>query len=164
MEESDTIMKKSIYCVLLSIFALALQTTNSFGQATASGNVQGTVTDSSQAVVTGAQVELSSVSTGAKRSVVTSTSGSYRFDLLPAGHYKVTVSSPSFSTVVESIELLGGVQHDLGDAVGDGELDHRWSSLESADAADEAGAAGEVRPLMRRSPRTPRPRWARPGR
>ena len=95
-------MKKCICIALLSLLALASQTSNLFGQATASGNVEGTVTDPSQAVVTGAAVELSSVATGVKRSAVTSSSGSFRFDLLSAGKYKVTVASTGFSTVVEN--------------------------------------------------------------
>jgi hypothetical protein len=101
-------MKKCMYIALLVVLLGAVCPGKLFAQATASGNVQGTVTDSSGAIVPGAQVALTSTSTGAKRSVVTNTSGTYRFDLLPAGRYTVTISSTGFSTVVQNIELLVG--------------------------------------------------------
>lgn len=77
-------------------------------QATASGTVLGTVSDPSQAVVPGAHVTITSVSTGTERTTVTNNEGTYRFDLLPAGSYKISVESAGFSTVVQSIELLVG--------------------------------------------------------
>src|SRR6266567_2088482 len=101
-------MKNWIYAALLVILTITAQPGNLFAQATASGTVQGTVSDSSQAVVAGAEVVITSVTTGAKRSMVTNGTGSYRFDLLPAGYYKVTVSSRGFSTAVQNLELLVG--------------------------------------------------------
>jgi outer membrane receptor protein involved in Fe transport len=77
-------------------------------QATASGSVQGTVTDSADAVVSGAEVSITSVSTDAKRSTTTNSTGSYRFDLLPAGKYKLQISASGFSSVVQNVELLVG--------------------------------------------------------
>src|ERR1700738_1731047 len=77
-------------------------------QPTASGSVTGTVSDPSQAVVSGAEVTIVSSSTDAKRTTTTNTAGTYRFDLLPAGTYKLTVSSAGFSTATENIELLVG--------------------------------------------------------
>jgi hypothetical protein len=78
------------------------------GQATASGTVQGTITDPSQAVIVGAEVKIASASTGAERTTLTSSTGGYRFDLLSAGSYKLTVTSKGFSTSVQTIELLVG--------------------------------------------------------
>jgi outer membrane receptor protein involved in Fe transport len=101
-------MKKCMYVALFLMLLGAVRPGKLFAQATASGNVQGTVSDSSGAIVPGAEVALTSMSTGAKRSVVTNTSGTYRFDLLPAGRYTVTISSSGFSTVVQNIELLVG--------------------------------------------------------
>ena len=77
-------------------------------QATASGTVLGTISDLSQAVITGAHVSITSVSTGTVRTTVTNNVGSYRFDLLPAGTYKLTVESSGFSTAMQSLELLVG--------------------------------------------------------
>jgi hypothetical protein len=58
--------------------------------------------------VTGAHVTITSVATGTARTTVTNNVGSYRFDLLSAGAYKLTVEGSGFSTSVQSIELLVG--------------------------------------------------------
>src|SRR5260370_13682102 len=77
-------------------------------QATATGPVVGTLTDPSQAVIDGAHVTITSVSTGTERTTVTNNAGSYRFDLLPAGAYKLSVQGSGFSTATASLELLVG--------------------------------------------------------
>jgi hypothetical protein len=97
-----------MYAALLSVLALAARPVVLFGQATATGTVEGTISDSSQALVVGAQVVIADAATGAKRTMVTNSAGSYRFDLLPAGRYSVTISNSGFSTVVENIELEVG--------------------------------------------------------
>src|ERR1035437_5927755 len=101
-------MRKCISAELMFMCLIAASTGNLFAQATASGNVQGTVFDTSNAVIANAHVVITSSSTDSKREAVTNSSGSYRFDLLPAGHYKVTISSPGFSTAVQHVELLVG--------------------------------------------------------
>ena len=79
-----------------------------FGQATASGTIQGTVLDKSEGVIIGADVVITSKATGASRTVATSDAGSFRFDLLSAGFYTVKVSKAGFSTVTQTVELLVG--------------------------------------------------------
>jgi outer membrane receptor protein involved in Fe transport len=101
-------MKKT---ALLLLFVLTLALANSsaaFGQATASGAIQGTVLDKSEAVVVGAEVFVTSKATGTTRTVATSDTGSFRFDLLSAGLYTVKVSKAGFSTVTQNVELLVG--------------------------------------------------------
>jgi len=80
----------------------------SFGQAaTASSSLAGTVTDSSGAVVVGANVTATDIATGTTRSSATSDTGSYRFDLLPPGVYAVKVSRPGFAAITaDRVELL----------------------------------------------------------
>src|SRR5215469_8732434 len=75
-------------------------------QATASGTVLGTVLDPSQAVVTGAHVNITSIATGTTRTTVTNNVGSYRFDLLPAGAYRLAVEGTGFATLTQSLEIL----------------------------------------------------------
>src|SRR5882724_5508844 len=96
--------------VFAVIAALAVVTSSSatFGQATASGTIQGTVLDKSESLITGAQVVITSKATGATRTTSTSGEGTYRFDLLSAGFYTVKVSKDGFSTVSETVELLVG--------------------------------------------------------
>ena len=101
-------MKKT---ALLFLLALTLGLTGSsavFGQATASGAIQGAVLDKSEGSVVGAEVSVTSKATGTTRSVTTSDTGSFRFDLLSAGLYTVKVSKAGFSTVSQNVELLVG--------------------------------------------------------
>lgn len=62
------------------------------------GSVEGTVTDSSGAVVPGVQVNLTSPSTGLVRTTSTHGDGAYRLDELPAGTYVLTFTKEGFET------------------------------------------------------------------
>ncbi len=101
-------MNKRLSFLLLFLFAMAAVPMHLAAQATASGSLQGTVSDPSQAVVSGAEVTIVSLSTDAKRTTTTNSSGGYRFDLLSAGNYKLTVAGTGFSTVTENLELMVG--------------------------------------------------------
>ena len=80
-------MKKSFKllstAVALTLFGVGAG--NLFAQATASGTIQGTVLDQTQAVITDAEVVVTSKATGEKREARTNETGDYRFDLLSAG-------------------------------------------------------------------------------
>jgi hypothetical protein len=79
------------------------------GQVNSSATLSGTVTDNSHASVPGAQVHVSSKETGLERTAVTTNSGTYQFDLLPAGHYEVRISMTGFATAAfENVELAVG--------------------------------------------------------
>jgi len=101
-------MRRITLFVLIVVLASAAGTTPAFGQATASGTVQGTVLDNSQAAISGAQVECSNKETGAVRTTTTSDSGYFRFDLLPIGTYTIKVAKAGFATFSQSSELLVG--------------------------------------------------------
>ena len=107
-QEKRTEMKRLTYLLLAGIVLLSLGSGNAFGQATASGNIQGTVTDKSTAVVSGAQIVAKSKSTDTTRTTTTNDTGYYRFELLPVGTYTVTISKAGFATVAETIEILVG--------------------------------------------------------
>jgi outer membrane receptor protein involved in Fe transport len=79
-----------------------------FGQATATGTIQGTVTDKSQAVVAGAQITAIFKATGVTRTATTNDTGSYRFDFVQAGAYQIKVAKEGFASVVQTTELLVG--------------------------------------------------------
>src|SRR5579863_8129130 len=65
-----------------------------FAQTVTTGDITGTVKDSSGAAVAGATVTLKSLDTGQTRTATTNDTGSYRFTLLAGGNYSVTASSP----------------------------------------------------------------------
>lgn len=77
-----------------------------FGQATASSTLQGTIFDSSHAVVPKADITLTSPTTGLKRLESSGEEGTFRFNQIPAGIYKISVKKPGFTTaVVEKVEV-----------------------------------------------------------
>src|ERR1700758_2597595 len=71
--------------------------------------LEGTVTDSSGAVIRSAKVQLMAVDTGIGQEQTTNSSGYYYLPGLAIGRYKVTVSSPAFTTkVVDDVVLQVG--------------------------------------------------------
>jgi outer membrane receptor protein involved in Fe transport len=97
-----------MYVVLMATILLSLGSGKAFGQATASATIQGTITDKSGAVVSGAEVVAKSKATDLTRTATSSDTGDYRFELLPAGTYTVTVTKTGFAVVAQTIEVLIG--------------------------------------------------------
>ncbi len=62
------------------------------------GTILGTVTDSSKAVLPGATVTAVNGNTGETRTFTTDQTGNFRFNAVPPGTYRLTVSAPSFKT------------------------------------------------------------------
>ena len=101
-------MKRLMYLLLFGVLLLSFGRSNAFGQATASATIQGTITDKSGAVVSGAQVVAKNKATDATRTASSDETGSFRFELLPAGTYAVTVTKSGFGAVTQAIEILVG--------------------------------------------------------
>jgi len=101
-------MKKLVYFLCVGLLILTLASGNAFAQATASATIQGTITDPSGAVVTGAQVVAKNKATDLTRTINSSDTGDYRFELLPAGTYTITVTKTGFATSSQTIEILVG--------------------------------------------------------
>jgi hypothetical protein len=101
-------MRRTTLFALVAVLALLASSSVAFGQATASGTIEGTVLDKSQSSISGAEVTITSKATGTTRSATSSDAGTYRFDLLSAGFYTVKVSKEGFSSVVQTVELLVG--------------------------------------------------------
>lgn len=79
--------------------ALMLTSVPVFAQLT-SGNITGTVYDQSGATVPGAQVTIRNDATNAENSTVSTSSGQYRVENLPAGAYTVTAQASGFAKFV----------------------------------------------------------------
>jgi hypothetical protein len=80
-----------------------------YAQATASGAIAGSITDSSNAAIVGATVTATNIETNAQRVAKTGAAGEYRFDLLPVGHYSVHAEAPGFAAgEIKDIDLLVG--------------------------------------------------------
>ena len=76
-----------------------------------SASIQGTITDSSGGVLSGATISVTSTETQLKRTAVSGGNGFYLVPDLPPGHYELQVSLANFQTVVRrDIELVVGQQ------------------------------------------------------
>jgi hypothetical protein len=84
--------------VLPTLFVVILATVPAYGQSTF-GEILGTITDSSGAVIGGATVTLVNTDTDQQRTTTSSASGSYTFFNLDAGHYKITATQAGFAAV-----------------------------------------------------------------
>jgi len=91
---------KTLFCVLaVLVCAVGLYAQ---GQA----QIQGTVLDSTGAVVPGAGVKATQTETGAVRTVTSATDGSYVLANLPIGPYRLDVSKEGFTTYVQTGVIL----------------------------------------------------------
>jgi hypothetical protein len=94
---------------LLVCFVVFLMLVTVAGGQTGTSSVGGTVTDPQGKPVPAAKVTLTNVGTNAKRSVETTASGSYLFDLITPGDYRVEVEAKGFSkTVLDNVQALIG--------------------------------------------------------
>ena len=95
---------KSLRFLSLFFSVLTLCVGIAFGQAI-SGNLLGTVSDSSGAVVANAEVTATNVGTNASVVSHTNSTGEYRFDNLPVGTYNITVKAPGFRNFIAHADV-----------------------------------------------------------
>lgn len=92
---------RELKAVLLTFLTLATLLSTyglCFGQTITTGDVSGTLTDASGAVVPDAAVRLTSLDTGASRIVKSNNVGAYRFTLISPGRYEISASSPGLKS------------------------------------------------------------------
>src|SRR5438552_2049179 len=78
------------------------------------GAINGNVTDPSGAVVAGANVKATNEATGIALSTVTTSGGSFAFQDIPLGTYKVSVAAPGFSAyTVDKVQVIAGTIYTL---------------------------------------------------
>jgi hypothetical protein len=85
-------MRNLLKGLALSLLLVALAAA-AFGQAV-SGDLVGTVSDKSGAVIANAKVEVVNLGTGFRATVNTNGQGEYRFSNLAVGHYSVEATAP----------------------------------------------------------------------
>jgi hypothetical protein len=81
--------------VIVSLFLCV----SSWAQTAGTGALTGTVKDPSGAVVPSAMVTATSLDSGQVRTAMTGSDGSYKFNLLPPGNYRVRFEAPGFKPV-----------------------------------------------------------------
>ncbi len=108
-------MSKKIF-VLLLVALLGLAVTGLQAQTT-TATLVGTVTDSTGAVVPGAQVTAINIDTNASHVTQSNDQGAYRLEFLPVGNYKLEVTAPNFKKYVRTglvLEVAQIAQADVG--------------------------------------------------
>ncbi len=94
--------------------SLSLSTACVCGAQTFRGGINGSVSDSTGAAVSGAAVTITNTGTGIKTSGVSSSSGAFLFADLPLGEYTVGVEAPGFAnTKVEHVNVSAGAIYTL---------------------------------------------------
>src|SRR6201986_1938389 len=91
-------MSKKFIALALQLGIVALVFSGWTRAQTTSGLITGTITDSSGAVMPGAQVQLTNQATGVQRNAVTDSSGYYSVPELQPGVYDVSASKDGFAT------------------------------------------------------------------
>ncbi|MGA9717212.1 MAG: carboxypeptidase-like regulatory domain-containing protein, partial [Acidobacteriaceae bacterium] len=86
----------------------ALPVPTAHAQTLVSGDVTGTVTDSSGASIPNVQVQLKSLATGETRTANTSASGAYRVPFVKPGQYSVTATLAGFQTTTTQVNVSAG--------------------------------------------------------
>src|SRR5208282_1418088 len=86
------------YATLLGCAALLLFPTPGGSQIAGTGNIQGTVTDTTGAVVPQASVTLIDESTRVARKTTSDNAGVYLFPGIPISKFDLTVTAPGFKT------------------------------------------------------------------
>ncbi|MGA7461327.1 MAG: carboxypeptidase regulatory-like domain-containing protein [Candidatus Korobacteraceae bacterium] len=94
---AESKLKKWITGALALLVIAVVMAPSLMAQSQVSGDLTGTITDPSGAVVPNATVTLKSDATGATRSATSNASGSYRFSLLQPGAYTVSATAQGFS-------------------------------------------------------------------
>lgn len=87
---------KSFAALLGSVLLLAMLSVAAYGQTAGTGAIAGTITDPKGAVVAGATISAIDVTTGEKRTTVSSSTGTYQVPLLLPATYRIEVGKSGF--------------------------------------------------------------------
>src|SRR5258705_5108141 len=125
---------------VLAIVLAVLMSPTALAQSQAlNGQIEGTVTDSTGAVVSNASLTVTNLETGTARTVTSDESGVYRVPLLPLGSYRIVVEAPNFKQLVrEGITLSAGQTVTVGIALEVGNVSEGVTISADAPIADPA--------------------------
>jgi hypothetical protein len=100
-------MSRSRFCAGLAVLlAFFVMVTSSVWAQSVRGDIAGTVTDPSGAVIVGAKILATNTGTGATSTATSSSAGTYHFPSIPLGTYTLSVTAPGFSPATVSNVLV----------------------------------------------------------
>src|ERR1041384_8280737 len=101
--------------LLFAIVTMALLWSIPSAAQVVKGSISGTVTDPQGAVVSGAAIKATNTATGVTLNTTSDNAGSFHFNLIPVGEYKVEVAATGFKTALQnSIIVAAGRDSGLG--------------------------------------------------
>ena len=153
-----------LFGISLLLSGLALH-----GQTLTTGDVTGTITDATGAVVPGAKVSIRFLATNETRTDTSNTNGVYRFSLLQPGDYEISADRGSLKSSIAKFTLLLGQEQPVnlvlevqrtqeviqvtGEAsIVQTENANRTTSLNSQQVADLPAAGGDLTTLAMTTP------------
>src|SRR5690348_14417975 len=125
---------RSCAIALLVAMLQVWQVVPATGQSITSGDVTGTITDPSGAVIPNATVTLKSTESGATQTRSTNPQGYYRFALVSPGAYNLSVDVPGFQSTQKQVTV----------AVGQANIVNLQLAVGQASQTVEVSAGGEV--------------------
>src|SRR5713226_7157611 len=97
-------MKRLVFAILVVLSLAVAANAQTFR-----GTINGTVTDPSGASVPNAAVKATESATGIDHNTVTTSEGSFAFQDIPLGYYRVTITATGFPTyAVDKVEVVAG--------------------------------------------------------
>ena len=101
-------------CRFIAVFAVIFIAAAGWGQSAGnSGSINGTVVDSTGAVVPNATVEIRNPVSGFDRSTTTDNSGKFEFTNIPFNPYHLTATAPGFAAYAQDVEPRSSVPVNL---------------------------------------------------
>jgi hypothetical protein len=139
-------IRRFLACLFCWLLAVCVSTPALYAQGVGAA-IQGTVRDTTGAVIPGATITVVSTETNLQRAAISNSAGLFSVPDLPPGKYRVQVSRQGFQTrVIENIELVVGQQLVLNTALQVGEIrDPGWTGRPYIVAGANAAIAGAVR-------------------
>lgn len=98
----------SMVVAILMALGILLASPILVAQSTTTGDINGTVTDSSGAILPNTTVTLKSADTGVSQTTKTNSGGYYHFPLLKPGDYTVTAEAPGMQATSKGVAVLIG--------------------------------------------------------
>jgi len=99
---------RCLLAILALMIAGCISTASLQAQSLTTGQISGTITDSTGAVIPNQKVALKSSDKGTQQETKTNATGAYQFSLLPPGNYTVSVDATGFQAVTRQAEVTVG--------------------------------------------------------